>query len=226
MDEISHFRDLLSTFGKQGNSINVIEALKKIRSKYVFLTKYNAVIIEFLKHNPELFKEIFKSYIIISHSILFRDYFTNAGSFRNINDENEGRIYFGPIDSKRGQIKFSGASPDLIDSLINEILELLNPNIPSDDPLENAVKFYQQFVYIHPFYDGNGRIGRLIVSVYLGYFNLFIDWEKLEKEENKHKFITKLNRCHNLFNKPWYDKRIKELVNFIRKFVLKISDEK
>ncbi len=199
MDEIRHFSDLLSTFRKPGISINVLEALKQIRIKYVILTKYNAVIIEFLKHNPELFKEIFKSFIIFSHYFLFGDYFVNAGRFRNRSDENEGKIYFGPYDSKKGHVKFSGASPDLIDSFINELLEILNPTAPTD-PIETAVKFYQKFVYIHPFYDGNGRIGRLVVSVYLGYFNIYIDWGKLEKEENKTKLMSKLNRCHSQIN--------------------------
>ncbi|CAK8722170.1 hypothetical protein GCAAIG_11810 [Candidatus Electronema halotolerans] len=42
-----------------------------------------------------------------------------------------------------------------------------------------AASFYQRFVYIHPFNDGNGRIARFIVEVYLIYHQHRIDFERL-----------------------------------------------
>lgn len=34
-------------------------------------------------------------------------------------------------------------------------------------PIERAARFYHDFVYIHPFVDGNGRTGRLLMNLLL-----------------------------------------------------------
>ena len=222
MDEILHFKDLLDEFGYPGTIVDPQEALRHIHNKYLALADYSSLFINLLKNNPDLFKEIFKSIIIFSHKFLFEDYLLNAGKFRNASDRYGGIIYFGPHDAKKGRVKFIGLSPIRIDNAINKLLDIFKPN--DSNPISTAVKFYQNFVFIHPFYDGNGRIGRFIMSIYLVYFNLTINWEELDKKENKNKFITKLNRCHGLVGKPWYNSRLEELIRFFADFVIKNPD--
>lgn len=40
-------------------------------------------------------------------------------------------------------------------------------NAPSDDSLSGAARLYARFQAIHPFADGNGRIGRVLLAYYL-----------------------------------------------------------
>lgn len=60
-------------------------------------------------------------------------------------------------------------------------------------PVLAAVRFYQKFVNVHPFYDANGRIGRLIATMYLADHNLVLSWSEFD---SKSKFIKKLNYTH------------------------------
>jgi len=48
------------------------------------------------------------------------------------------------------------------------------------DPVRKAAIFYQKFVSTHPFYDGNGRLARLIANIYLFKFGLTINWSEFD----------------------------------------------
>lgn len=57
---------------------------------------------------------------------------------------------------------------DLVKSLMSELEKLINDNSLDDlDPLTKMAVIHHQFESIHPFYDGNGRTGRIINVLYL-----------------------------------------------------------
>ena len=70
------------------------------------------------------------------------------------------------ITSASGKIIHRGVQPEKrIIELLNVTLEILhNPNIPL---LARVAIFHYLFEYVHPFYDGNGRTARFIVSYIL-----------------------------------------------------------
>jgi len=147
------------------------------------------------------------------HHYLFRDILSNAGLYRNHRDPEEGCIYFGPNQ------QFKGSSPYKITSGVNEACSHLTRN--SSNPISRVVKFYQVFVYVHPFYDANGRIGRFITDIYLNYYGRHLSWKKLHQNQ---KWLKKLNSCHRRFGKENYDQYIQILINHWTKFILRKED--
>lgn len=125
------------------------------------------------------------------HKFIYDGLFTFAGNYRSKNDPHGGTIYFGHQHAQRRQPKFHGDSPDDIKNGVFEAVWFLK-NKPKD-PLYQAVRFYQKFVNVHPFYDANGRIARLITNMYLANHNIALSWSEFD---SKRKFIKKLNRCH------------------------------
>jgi Fic family protein len=60
------------------------------------------------------------------------------------------------------QVIHEGVSRDLVHDKMTEFIEWFN-QCPSDTPLVNAVQGHVHFETIHPFCDGNGRIGRNLI---------------------------------------------------------------
>ncbi len=67
------------------------------------------------------------------------------------------------------QVFFEYAKPDDVLCLMNKWLDLLNTLIRSchgrDDALTAYASLHMAFVWIHPFFDGNGRMARLVANV-------------------------------------------------------------
>jgi Fic family protein len=88
--------------------------------------------------------------LLKAHSLLMRGILESAGSFRTV------RVVVGehipPI-------------PMILPHLMDELFEWLETS--DEHPLIKSCVFHYEFEYIHPFLDGNGRIGRLWQSVIL-----------------------------------------------------------
>lgn len=64
-----------------------------------------------------------------------------------------------------GKIIYTPPSPEKIPELMNQLENFMNAN--SMDPLIKMAVIHHWFESIHPFYDGNGRTGRIINILYL-----------------------------------------------------------
>lgn len=80
-------------------------------------------------------------------------------------------------NTQTGEVVYSPPQhPDEIIQLMNNLINYINDNeICTADPLVKMAIIHHQFESIHPFYDGNGRTGRIINILYLIAQGL-LDW--------------------------------------------------
>ena len=99
---------------------------------------------------------------------------------------------------------FVPAKPDLVPKLMKDFFLWLNTNPEKLNEIEQAAVAHEKFVFVHPFIDGNGRVGRLLTSLMLmqkGFPPLIV----LKTERQK--YIRVLEAAHNEKYEP--------LVNFM-----------
>lgn len=91
------------------------------------------------------------------HEIIFKNSKVFAGKFR------EEGIEVAVVDSK-GNIMHRGVPQRQIVNLLKELVEWYEENKSRYHPIVLAAVVHNQFENIHPFQDGNGRIGRLLLN--------------------------------------------------------------
>ncbi len=97
----------------------------------------------------ELIKEL--------HSIVFKNSKTFAGNFRQRGVEVV-------VQDAYGTIVHRGAPSAQVEKLLKELVSWYNKNKKKYPPLVLAAVVHNQFENVHPFQDGNGRVGRLLLN--------------------------------------------------------------
>jgi len=121
----------------------------------------------------------------------------HAFVLRSIEDEHAGRL-------RNGAVRISGANfippaAHKLYVLFDELIDFVNSNPLHLNDIELATVFHHKFVWIHPFFDGNGRTVRLAMNLFLmqkGYPPAII------LKEDRKKYYEALN----LANKGNYQK--------------------
>jgi Fic family protein len=94
------------------------------------------------------------------HEIVFKNSKPFAGQFRKNGEEVVVR-------NQLGEILHEGAPQTRVVSLLNELIDWYEKYKKEYPALILAVVVHNQFENIHPFVDGNGRIGRLLLNYIL-----------------------------------------------------------
>lgn len=121
---------------------------KNSDAREVYEAKNLARVTEILLNEPE--KELSEEFMLELHKILLsniKDYC--AGRFRK--DGEWVRV-----------ANHVGANPNFIKKLMGELLEKFNKS--REFFLDSIAYFHAEFETIHPFCDGNGRIGRVLIN--------------------------------------------------------------
>lgn len=92
--------------------------------------------------------------LLLAHKILMDEILTTAGSFRSVNVKVGEHI---------------APQPSMINELMMQLFSWLKES--DEHMLLKSCIFHYEFEFIHPFSDGNGRVGRLWQSVILNSFN-------------------------------------------------------
>ena len=160
-----------------------LEVSRNISVREVFETKNLARVMEYVK-NKAVEIELSKEMILFLHKMLIS----------NINDSIAGR--FREKDEYVRIGTYIGTAPEHIEKMIDETLfEYLSGH--NNYFIDNITKFHLDFESIHPFIDGNGRIGRVIINYQLirqGFPNVII------RNKEKKIYYKSFDEYHNSKN--------------------------
>jgi Fic family protein len=100
-------------------------------------------------------KEITEDDILMLHRLFYR----------KIDDTNAG-VY------RKSQVFISGSKyplpgPDKVPQMMKDIVQKIADIREKQHPVAAAAKAHLEFVFVHPFVDGNGRVARLIMNLVL-----------------------------------------------------------
>jgi len=138
------------------------------------------------------------------HKIVFKNSKSFAGEFRKNGEEVVVR-------DGLGNIIHMGAPQTRVISLLNELIDWHNQNKNKYPALILASVIHNQFETIHPFRDGNGRVGRLLLNNIMLKYNLppvNIDFNNRKEYYNS---LQEYQKNHNL--RPTIDLILKEYKN-------------
>ena len=106
--------------------------------------------------------------LLQSHSVMMKALIDDAGNFR----KNSVGVVSGE------QVIHLAPPAERVPTLIHELFQWLGSS--DDHFLIKSCVFHYEFEYIHPFSDGNGRIGRLWQSLILGKWNAIFEFLPVE----------------------------------------------
>jgi Fic family protein len=161
-----------SSLAIEANSLNIQQITDIINGKRVLGNPWEIKEVknahraydEILKLSPYKQKDFLKV-----HKLLTTDIVNESGVYRSKD--------VGIFDNKRALVHM-GARPQYIQSLMNDLFKW-GANDDTPELIKSCV-FHYEIEVIHPFEDGNGRIGRLWQTVILANWNPLFAWLPIE----------------------------------------------
>lgn len=110
---------------------------------------------------------------------------------------------------------FVAPPPNMISSLIKELLSWVRKNEETVHPLIMSAVFHYEFVFIHPFADGNGRMARLWHTVILYRWRNVFEYIPLESQLEKFQadYYDAIAKCHINGNSDAFIEFMLDMIN-------------
>lgn len=175
----------------EGNSLTLIETRVVIEDGMTIGGKSLREHFEVINHDSaiDFLEEIVSDdYVLRSIDILSLHEFV----LDNIDKLNAGRI-------RNVRVRIMGAnftppSPTKVSDYLDQLIDFVNTNpLELSAPVLAAI-FHHQFVWIHPFSDGNGRTGRLAMNLFLQSFGYP---PSIILKNDRKKYFDALNQANN-----------------------------
>ena len=130
-----------------------LEVSRDVSVREIFEAKNLAQVYSYIKSKVSI-KTIDKELILLLHKMLIGNIDESiAGRFRKQHEYVRVGTYVAP-------------APEHIEAMLNEALSSYSSN-NNEYFLERIAKFHLDFEHVHPFNDGNGRIGRVLINYQL-----------------------------------------------------------
>ena len=104
------------------------------------------------------------------------------------------------VFDEKGRCIFVCPPPEQIDRLMNQLFDWMESKKDEIHPLILSSVFHYEFVFIHPFSDGNGRTARLWHNVILSNWEPLFEYVPIESEIKKYqeKYYNAIQNCNNV----------------------------
>lgn len=148
----------------EGNTLTLQETKMVIEEGFTIKGKSLREHFEAVNHHDAI--EFVESLVNKKYVLSNKDILTVHGLvLQKIEKEFAGRY-------RNAGVRISGANfvpPNAlkVDNLMTELIEWLNDSTVPINSIVKAAIFHHRFVWIHPFFDGNGRTIRLVFNLYL-----------------------------------------------------------
>jgi Fic family protein len=151
---------------------------------------------------------------LAAHSHITSELINEAGKFRTVS------VF---VVNGKGDILHSGSDFNEVPTLVSELFEWGKAS--DAHPLIKSAAMHFMIEHIHPFRDGNGRIGRLWQTLVLTKWNTLFEWMPVETiiYNNQAKYYDALQRSHNKGGQvdcaPFIDFMLEVLENTMYKYI-------
>lgn len=122
---------------------------------YVHALERGLELLETLPLSVRLFNEV--------HAVLMQGV---RGRERRPGEIRTEQVWIGTVGTDIGEARFVPAPADYVRDLLTDLEHFLNEDLQLP-PLIRCALMHYQFETIHPYFDGNGRVGRLLVVLQL-----------------------------------------------------------
>ncbi|MCK4927247.1 MAG: Fic family protein [Candidatus Aenigmarchaeota archaeon] len=139
---------------------------------------------------------------------------------QNIDDDSAGSLR--KIDVGIRGASITPVSSLLVEDEMNKLINWYDENKSKTHPIELITIFHQKFEEIHPFIDGNGRVGRELIRLILkknGYPTIFID------KTNREGYLKALDKGNKGNHKILCDFFLNNLFNYHKDLIIKAKDD-
>ncbi len=137
------------------DEISEILDKKKAENSEEVETKGVAKAVEYIRKTKE---DLSLNLLLKLHNFCFKGSKHFSGKFRTVNVV---------VRNSRGEILHTGVPKEELIDYLNEFIKWYKENKNKFKPLVLAAILHNQFEHIHPFQDGNGRVGRLLLNYIL-----------------------------------------------------------
>lgn len=184
LDEAFYSSVIEGAFSTKQRTAEMIAANSKPvnKSEQMIFNNYNAL--HFVMENIE--KPLDEEMILSIYRIVTRD---TLGSDDKVEKYRTGPVYV--WDSALNKAIYDAPTHTKVQVMMNDLIAFINNDVDGLHPVIKACIIHVYFVYIHPFFDGNGRTARAISYMYLlqrgyGFFKFFSISSIIREQKNKY----------------------------------------